>query len=77
MNLFDRAVIATRVPRPPRHIPVGTYLTDGAKLVHVERQTHDVHGGPVVEVEDCSTLESSTWSVRSLLGAGFRPVSPA
>jgi hypothetical protein len=46
-----------RLPLRLDGFPVGAYLTDGRRLVQVERRTQDVGGGTVVEVEDCMTFE--------------------
>jgi hypothetical protein len=75
MSIVDRPLEHSGPPRVDG-FPVGAYLTDGRRLLHVERRTQAVGGGAVVEVEDCMTFELSSWSARSLARLGFRWVRP-
>lgn len=53
------------------------YLTDGTALFHVERTLVDnPDGEPLIELEDCMTLELIVCSVRSVAELGMRPVHP-
>jgi hypothetical protein len=53
------------------------YLTDGATLYHVERTiVDDAREEPLVELEDCGTLELIVCSAQALAELGMRPVQP-
>jgi hypothetical protein len=53
------------------------YLTDGMGLFHVERTlVDDRRGEPLVELEDCATLELIVCSAQAVAELGMRPVAP-
>jgi hypothetical protein len=52
------------------------YLTDGTTLFHVERTLMDDPHEPLIELEDCVTLELIVCSARSVGELGMRPVQP-
>jgi hypothetical protein len=61
----------------PTIAPDRGYLTDGTTLFHVERTLlDDPHREPLIEIEDCMTLELIVCSARSVGELGLRPVQP-
>jgi hypothetical protein len=60
-----------RLPSP------GSYLTDGAALFRVSQTLPgSVEEGPLLELEDCGTLEILLCSARTVARAGLRSVTP-
>jgi hypothetical protein len=61
--------------------PAGTYLTDGRSLFRVQHKITDAEGlhlqEPLLELEDCRTLELILCSASALERLGLRPVTPA
>jgi len=59
----------------------GTYLTDGRSLFRVQHAITEAEGlhleEPLLELEDCSTLELILCSAGALERLGLRPVSPS
>jgi hypothetical protein len=68
---------AASTPPNPDIPPAGTYLTDGATLLRVERSFTAIAGNPLVELEDCRTLEIILCPARRLPVLALRRVSPA
>jgi hypothetical protein len=55
----------------------GGYITDGETLFRVEHVHSDPRSGEMfVELEDCTTLELSVWSVAHLCARQVRCVVP-
>jgi hypothetical protein len=59
----------------------GTYLTDGRSLFRVQHAITEADGldleEPLLELEDCATLELILCSAGALERLGLRPVDPA
>jgi hypothetical protein len=56
----------------------GAYITNGAKLFHVEHTLWDnIKGEPFLELEDCDTLEVVLCPAREVTALGLRSVTPA
>ncbi len=59
----------------------GTYLTDGRSLFRVQHAITEAEGlhldEPLLELEDCATLELILCSAGALERLGLRPVSPS
>ena len=59
----------------------GTYLTDGRSLFRVQHAITEADGlhldEPLLELEDCATLELILCSAGALERLGLRPVTPA
>ena len=59
----------------------GTYLTDGRSLFRVQHAITEADGlrldEPLLELEDCATLELILCSAGALERLGLRPVEPA
>ena len=59
----------------------GTYLTDGRSLFRVQHAITEADGlhldEPLLELEDCSTLELILCSAGALERLGLRPVDPS
>ena len=59
----------------------GTYLTDGRSLFHVQHTITEADGlhleEPLLELEDCATLELILCSAGALERLGLRPVEPS
>jgi hypothetical protein len=71
-------------PRPveePAPSITGTYLTDGRSLFRVQHAITEAEGlhldEPLLELEDCATLELILCSAGALARLGLRPVSPS
>ncbi len=69
---------ATRSEQPS---VTGTYLTDGRSLFRVQHAITEADGldleEPLLELEDCATLELILCSAGALERLGLRPVDPA
>ncbi len=67
--------------RHPRPSVTGTYLTDGRSLFRVQHAITESDGQhleePLLELEDCATLELILCSAGALERLGLRPVDPA
>ena len=59
----------------------GTYLTDGRSLFRVQHAITEADGlhldEPLLELEDCATLELILCSASALERLGLRPVQPS
>ena len=59
----------------------GTYLTDGRSLFRVQHAITEAEGlhlpEPLLELEDCKTLELILCSAGALERLGLRPVTPS
>jgi hypothetical protein len=59
----------------------GTYLTDGRSLFRVQHAITEADGlhldEPLLELEDCATLELILCSAGALERLGLRPVTPS
>jgi hypothetical protein len=59
----------------------GTYLTDGRSLFRIQHAITEADGldleEPLLELEDCATLELILCSAGALERLGLRPVDPA
>lgn len=71
-NLIARAKRA--VKRQPPVPADGTYMTDGASLFRVASTLVDLNNNPLVELEDCRTLELLLLPAARAMGLGLRPV---
>lgn len=57
--------------------PDGAYVTNGDKLFHIEVTLWDnAKGEPLVELEDCATLELILCPARAVAALGLRSVTP-
>jgi hypothetical protein len=54
----------------------GTYLTDGVTLLRVEGTFTAIAGNPLVELEDCRTLEIILCPARRIARLGLLEVTP-
>ena len=79
----ERARVEDERPEPAREPApsiTGTYLTDGRSLFRVQHAITESEGQhldePLLELEDCATLELILCSADSLERLGLRPVSP-
>jgi hypothetical protein len=65
----------------PKPSITGTYLTDGRSLFRVQHAITEADGlhldEPLLELEDCATLELILCSAGALERLGLRPVSPS
>ncbi len=65
----------------PKPSITGTYLTDGRSLFRVQHAITEAEGlhldEPLLELEDCATLELILCSAGALERLGLRPVSPS
>jgi hypothetical protein len=53
----------------------GTYLTDGRALLRVESRIDVPGDDPLVELENCQTLDTVMWPARDLLARGLRRIA--
>jgi hypothetical protein len=71
----------TEAAEPQQTGITGTYLTDGRSLFRVQHAITEAEGlhldEPLLELEDCATLELILCSAGALERLGLRPVSPA
>jgi hypothetical protein len=74
----------SEIPPPaddPKPSITGTYLTDGRSLFRVQHAITEAEGlhldEPLLELEDCATLELILCSAGALERLGLRPVSPS
>ncbi|HXB15986.1 MAG TPA: hypothetical protein VNV44_09625 [Solirubrobacteraceae bacterium] len=69
-----------REPEEPGSL-TGTYLTDGRSLFLVQHTITESEGlhlqEPLLELEDCKTMELILCSAGALARLGLRPVKPA
>ncbi len=73
---------ATRCERAPAEPSgTGTYLTDGRSLFRIQHTITEADGlhldEPLLELEDCATLELILCSAGALERLGLRPVEPS
>jgi hypothetical protein len=55
----------------------GDYLTDGKTLLRVVNTVQGVDCEPLVEIEDCRTLEVMLWPVQELMAHRLTHVVPS
>jgi hypothetical protein len=75
-----RAPVRSPDPGGPGSL-TGTYLTDGRSLFRVQHTITETEGlhlqEPLLELEDCKTMELILCSASALARLGLRPVKPA
>jgi hypothetical protein len=79
MGLFDLTPAPSSVRTDKSAVevpPEGAYLTDGTMLLRVASQFADLEGNPLLELEDCRTLELVLCPARRIAALRLRLVSP-
>jgi hypothetical protein len=75
-----RVASGPRSPEEPGSL-TGTYLTDGHSLFRVQHTITETEGlhlqEPLLELEDCKTMELILCSAGALARLGLRPVKPS